>query len=233
MKMLKKIKIPEYQLVIDDREIKSGILEHLKTSKTFNLSVTRMPIADYCIDGNLWIERKTTSDLLISISDGRLFEQSYKLKQCNGHRAIVLEGTKIDLKNSDFNWNAIQGALTMVCVFWGIPLLRSRNIEETAKLLSILAKQNRQLYFPTRYKPIVYSKQQTKRQSQLALLCSIPGLGRKKAQALLEHFSSIHGILDAPQEDLQQVSGIGPVIAKQIHYVVKEESGQYNGNLFL
>jgi len=47
-------------------------------------------------------------------------------------------------------------------------------------------------------------------------LDSIPGLGKNKAAALLRRFSSVAGIRAASEDELRQVEGIGPALARKI-----------------
>lgn len=49
-----------------------------------------------------------------------------------------------------------------------------------------------------------------------SVLCEIEGVGRKKQQALMAHFSTIDRILSASEEELAAVEGIGDKLAKQI-----------------
>lgn len=79
-------------LTIDDRELKSGIYPHLSILEKFSISISRMMAGDYCIDQSLWIERKTMTDFLASITDGRLFKQCQQLKRCQGPICLILEG---------------------------------------------------------------------------------------------------------------------------------------------
>jgi excinuclease ABC subunit C len=47
-----------------------------------------------------------------------------------------------------------------------------------------------------------------------------PGLGAKKAAALLRRFSSVAGIGAASEDELRQVEGIGPAMARRIKEVL-------------
>ncbi|HIE03565.1 MAG TPA: excinuclease ABC subunit C, partial [Candidatus Latescibacteria bacterium] len=47
-------------------------------------------------------------------------------------------------------------------------------------------------------------------------LDSIPGLGKVRKEALLERFGSVRSIREAPPEDLQEVPGIGPKLARKV-----------------
>ena len=74
-----------------------------------------------CTDGELLvIERKTTSDLLGSIADGRLFQQALKMRERSQWAYLVITGylqpthdgkTLVQGKATGWDWNAVQGAL--------------------------------------------------------------------------------------------------------------------------
>ena len=67
----------------DDRESNSnsGMLGILQHHSQVNLDIKRMSYGDYIIDHWLLVERKQINDLLISIIDGRLFQQAEKICQ--------------------------------------------------------------------------------------------------------------------------------------------------------
>src|SRR5204862_3655717 len=51
----------------------------------------------------------------------------------------------------------------------------------------------------------------------------LPGIGYVNAQALAEHFGSIDALLAADVSDVEQVEGIGPVLAAQLKDELSEE----------
>ena len=62
-----------------------------------------------------------------------------------------------------------------------------------------------------------------KRQDNLkSLLDEIPGVGNRRKRALLKHFGSLKRVREASVEELQQVSGISPVLAEEIVRFFKE-----------
>jgi DNA ligase (NAD+) len=52
----------------------------------------------------------------------------------------------------------------------------------------------------------------------------LPGIGYVNAQALAEHFGSIDSLLEADAEAIEQVEGIGPVLARQVQEELSEEA---------
>ena len=63
----------------DDRERGAGVIEALDRVGDVELTVERLRLADYQVDGRLAFERKTLADLVQSIKDGRLFKQARRL----------------------------------------------------------------------------------------------------------------------------------------------------------
>ncbi len=130
-------------IVVDDREIRCGILDILDTMELVSVTVKRLTCGDYAVGENLLFERKMLADFAVSVKDGRIFKQGCKLAQSSRRGIIILEGTSRDLASSGMRREALQGTLIALTVFLGIPLLRSRNLQETAQLMLYTARQNR------------------------------------------------------------------------------------------
>ncbi len=130
-------------IVVDAREARSGILNARRAVDGVTIEVRRLALGDYAVDGRLLIERKTLQDLTESIKDGRLFFQACKLAEAPLRSLIILEGTARSLKASRMRREALQGALITLAVYLGIPLLRSRDPQETVRLMVYAARQGR------------------------------------------------------------------------------------------
>jgi DNA ligase (NAD+) len=52
----------------------------------------------------------------------------------------------------------------------------------------------------------------------------LPGIGYVNAQALAEHFGSIDALLEADAEAIEEVEGIGPVLARQVKEELSDEA---------
>ncbi|MFJ4996649.1 excinuclease ABC subunit UvrC [Microbacterium sp. NPDC088619] len=50
-----------------------------------------------------------------------------------------------------------------------------------------------------------------------SILAEVPGLGASRIKVLLKHFGSVTALRSAPPEAIQEVQGIGPVLAQNIH----------------
>jgi len=120
-------------IIMDDREPRDLMMQAMASCGCFAVEVQHLPVGDYLIDDALLIERKTLADLVRSIVDGRLFQQALRLVEARYPAALILEGSARDLQECGMRWEAIQGALVTVTLFMGLPILRSRCPEETAR----------------------------------------------------------------------------------------------------
>ena len=133
---------------------------------------------------------------------------------------LILEGTAGDSVEIGVTREAMQGALITVSLILGIPVLRSKNPAETAKLIVFIARQiesianggvQRHGYQP---KGLRYR--------QRYILQGLPKIGREKADRLLDRFGSVEAVISAGIDDLQTVDGIGKNIAEKIKWAVSE-----------
>lgn len=205
---------------VDDRESRSPVADFLRRSPDFSVTVTRLKSGDYLVDGRFLFERKTMPDLVAAIIDGRLFGQALRLARTPLRPAIILEGTARDLAASGMHWEAVQGALVTVALFFGIPLLRTRTPEETVRTMLFAARQEQALASGALPRPGY--RPRGKRARQAYILQGLPGIGPERARRLLERFGSVEAVMKAGIEDLRSVTGIGERVADRIRWAVEE-----------
>ena len=213
-------------LKIDFREQRSGIIIEIeKLTNQLTVEMGTLPSGDYCIVNKIIVERKTLSDFLVSIKNGRIFQQAYRIAQSGKNGLIILEGDKSMVNSSSMSRKAVQGALIHLTVFLGIPVIRSLNIQETAALLIDIFHQCQQRELPRQKQIISRSpgiRINKKQRQKLFLLQNLPGIGTKKGLALLRSFSTIENILHASPADLTKVQGIGNKLAVTIFSILHE-----------
>lgn len=142
------------RIIIDERETalyeRCSILA--KSIPTIEISKEVLPLGDIILKSSnpakddiiLLIERKTFSDLLASIKDGRYEEQSYRLLYSTGlppHSIIyLLEGMFSQLRN-DVDKKIIYSAMTSLQYFKGFSIQRTSMINESAEWIINMAKK--------------------------------------------------------------------------------------------
>ena len=218
------------EIIADDRERKSDVIASLLEIENVEVEIQRLPIGDYKIGSRVIVERKALYDFAISIIDGRLFNQMVRLANSNSRGALILEGTTGDTVDIGMTREAMQGALITVSMILGIPVLRSKNPSETAKLIVFIARQIKSMagggIQRHGYRP------KGIRNRQLFILQGLPKVGRERADRLLDRFGSVEAVISAGIDDLQTVDGIGKSIADKIKWTVSESVSPYHSMSF-
>jgi ERCC4-type nuclease len=143
----------------------------------------------------------------------------------NQGATVVLEGRGRDLSASRMRREAIQGALAMLTLEIGIPILRSADAAETAGLMLIAARQRRAV--ASGALPRHGRRPRGKRRLQTHILQGLPGVGPARAQHLIERFGSIEAVVSASASELAEVPGIGSATAEMIRWAVEESAAPY------
>lgn len=66
-----------------------------------------------------------------------------------------------------------------------------------------------------------------KKARQMFILQGLPGIGRRKAELLIEKFGSVEAVVNAKSEDLSTVYGMGEKTIEDIKNVLRENSLEY------
>ena len=136
------------KIIIDERERAlydklDAKLSSFKTPSFVILEKEVLPLGDIIIQTDegkkvLLIERKTYSDLLSSIKDGRYEEQSYRLIHSSGyplHSVVyLLEGLFSQLR-TPLEKKIVYSAMTSLHFFKGFSLHKTATLDETAEWL--------------------------------------------------------------------------------------------------
>jgi DNA excision repair protein ERCC-4 len=212
-------------VTVDSREQQAEVLNQLRHIAGVDTRVEQLQRGDYLVDGRCLFERKTLADFAASVVDGRLFRQAYRLVRSGLPSALILEGRGKDLENCRVRREALQGAMISLSLVYRLPVLRSFDPQETARLLVYAGCQMQHeslaWYSHPRRRP------GTKRRRQLRLLQALPGLGPERAAGILDAFGTVQAVMTAELEALQRVPGIGPKTANAIREVLQEESPAY------
>lgn len=204
-------------VVADDRENAGGLLDRLRSRMNeFQLKVRRLEFGDFEVGQHILVERKRVTDFVASVIDGRLFRQAAGLAGGGRRGVLILEGPG-ELPPG-VSREAMQGALITVAVFFGVAVLRSRDLDETVRLLLYLGRQESRMARGSL--PRMGYRPKGKRARQSFVLQGLPGIGPHRAEALLTRFGSIENITRASIADLAMVPGIGEQLATKIRGVL-------------
>ena len=207
------------KITVDYREKGSGIVD-LLWKEEVAVQVKKLSYGDYLINDAITMERKTARDFLISLIDGRLFNQMSNLKKHCIHPILLIEGNPFKT-GLDFDEMAIRGTLISIQAIWYVPIIYSRGKEETKNIILMIGRQEEACMdvVPLRggYRP------KRLKSKQLFILQGLPKVGPTVAKRLLTHFKSVSRVMKATVEELMQVEGIGKISAEKIKETLDAE----------
>ena len=208
------------RIVIDHRETKSGVAKALDRLG-MELIFAALEIGDYIVSDRLAIERKRTDDFASSLIDGKrnLFSQLSDLARVYEKPVLIIEGEDL-FTCRQLNPNAIYGSLVSIAIDFGVSILNSRDEEETAAILKVLAKRE-QTENKREINPHGKKSASTLAEQQEYLISSISNIGPKVARNLLLHFGSVEDVMKADAEELMKVKLIGPKTAARIREILE------------
>ncbi len=196
-------------VVVDDREGRSGLAEAIAAIGR-RVAVSRLPVGDVGIGPRILIERKTVADFVLSVEDGRLFEQAWALRGASWRPLLIVEGEE-PWDAARLTSRALRGILASLMIGCGVPLIRTATVAETAAWIEAIALQeDRRL--ARRRRPSVPPDARV----AMDVLGAIPGVGDYRARRLVERFGDVRAVLAAETRDLCDVPGIGPGTARAI-----------------
>ena len=208
------------RIVVDEREKKSGIPDILK-GIGINLEIKTLPVGDYIVAPETVVERKTISDLVSSIFDGRLFDQCNRLKEHYQFPILLIEGDIDEIEKLTENPFVFYGALSSIAIDFKIPVIPTPNAYHTSKLLVSMCSRKDTISGPFIKK---IRKSNNLQKQQLSILCSLPGVGEKTAIRMLEKFGTPLNVLSSSTTELSKVTGLGEARAKNIKKILKSQS---------
>jgi DNA excision repair protein ERCC-4 len=211
------------ELLMDDRE-PAEIAYMLSETFSIKTKIMRLPRGkgDYCFS-DIAVERKTIEDLISSLYDSRLWDQIKAMKMNFPHSYIIAEGI-LPMPYDRESYNLLKqiiGIYVGITKGFGITIIPSVNMKQTAYILSLMfirSSSDRKEYLRPVKKMSV-----SDHDIRSDILCAIRGIGRKKADALLQECGSIKNICDLTVNQLKQFPGIGKARAELIYHILNGE----------
>ncbi len=177
--------------------------------------VTKLDFGDYLVGGDIAIERKTVFDLANTLTQRFLFDQIFKMKEAYPKSMMLIEGYMGLLrKYSRVSSESLNGALFTLAQN-GIPLVPTIDCKDTAVFLLISAKQ----LLKTEEQSLIIrhkTKNDSISEQELFTVAGLPHIGPALGKSLLKHFGTVRAVFASSKEELMEVKGIGPQIAKDV-----------------
>ncbi len=178
------------------------------------VSVQALPCGDAMLatdEAMILVERKTLSDLLASIADGRLLAQAAEMIQVTPWSYLVIEAmpqvmgglVHVNGRATQWQWTSVQGALLTVQELGVSPVwIEAGHYAET---LTWLATRNRGPVRTERKREAVMTSPGE------IILTALPGISDVRAQALLKHCgTAAMSLVYLTGNADHKVPGVGP-----------------------
>jgi len=190
------------EIIADHREKNSLVIAELE-SLGIRVEMKNLPVADFIVN-NTAIERKTVSDFISSMINKRLFRQLEELQQYNDRLLLIegMENQELYPEQGGINPNAIRGFLLSISLKFKVPIIQTKNYEDTARFISVLArKQETEIGINAK------KKARNKKEQLQFILEGFPGIGPKTAKKLLKKYKTLKNIINTDIEELKKEIG--------------------------
>ena len=189
------------KIIADYREKNALVIPKLIDQDCI-VKIRELKVGDYIANSTV-VERKTITDFLSSMKNKRLVKQLEELQQYE-KRLLIIEGfgEKDIYEESAINKNAIRGFLLSISLKHKVPIIFSKDEEDTSKFLIILAKKKE-----TEASLNATKKALNKKEQMQFILEGFPGIGPKKSKKLLKEFGSLSSIFNAKKDNLKKIIG--------------------------
>ncbi|MBL7160118.1 MAG: hypothetical protein ISS95_00990 [Candidatus Aenigmarchaeota archaeon] len=163
----------------------------------------------------------TTNDFISSITDQRIFKQVKELKNNFERPLLIIEGNRI---YDRLNPNAVRGVLAALALDFLIPIIWTKDMQETAGMIYWIARRE-QLDLQRTISVRGTKKASTIKGQQEFLIAGLPGISTVRARKMLKHFKTPAKVFSAKEEELAEVEKLGKKTAKEIRKILEKEYG--------
>lgn len=206
------------RVVVDERERQSGVPDAL-SKLNVRVYYSTLRVADYVISPEIAVERKSISDFISSVYDGRLFVQASEISASYRKPYIIIEGDVKEVGKLTKNVNSYYGAVASVTLAYDLRVIHTTDAGETASAIAALCQHSR-------YRPLPQGsisappKGSDEAQQQLYLVSALPGVGLKLAKRMLARFGTPRKIMSLTESQLALVQGLGSKRASRIVHML-------------
>jgi len=212
------------KIIADIREKNSMVISEL-IGKGIDVEMKHLEVADYVISEEIAVERKTISDFVYSMINKRLAKQLIDLKGNYSKPILIIEGYyEQDMYKSErynVHENAIRGMILSILLEFAVPIIFTKDSEDTSRFLAVLAKRQEQPHKEISLK--AKRKASSLAEQQQFIIEGFPGIGPTLAKNMLKKFKTIRGVMNADIKDLEKVEKINSKKAEIVYKLLREE----------
>lgn len=200
---------PSIDIIVDTREQTSGVVKHWEgyagNFPGLKTEFRELEAGDFILPGDIVVERKSSTDFMLSVMDKKLPGNIARLKAEFDRLIYIVEG---DIFAPRFHSNPtkLQDALAYMTVIEGVTLIPSQGAQSSAEIIFNMATYARN------GAPDSVAMRTAKvtdfRSSQQYLVEGLPGLGPERAVKLLNALGSPADVFAASDEAISAAAGL-------------------------
>lgn len=210
-------------LQVDIREDQKYIdkIREVMPKYDIEVKVAMYEVGDYFIGNLIGIEHKTADDFTSSLTSGRLFQQADELAQNFRIPLVLVDAQPEQVVYNHYNHqnpNSIWAGIASLHAHHNTPVIfcGPNNLVTMIIWYCLKAtKESTQIYNPIR-------RDASNKERQLHLLSALPGVGEKRAKAILEIYKTPLNALVNHEFWKDNVKGVGDETSKRVERILKE-----------
>lgn len=200
------ISVDSMNIVIDDREDKTRILNLKEAFSAHNCSVSRLKAGDILIERSgypdILIETKTIQDFISSCKNRQIQKEALQMtEQTSFSYIIVYDDGKYNSYYNRISKNSIYGNYASLTIRYKVPIFMAKNFKDFTTCITAIVNNVNKSTIPIE-PPIVRPKNSN---PFINILIGLEDVGPKTARNLLNTFKKPSKVLTATEEELDSV----------------------------
>lgn len=185
-------------IITDAREMSGTVVRHWRAYAgnfaQLKLESRELEYGDYLIGNDIVIERKSSTDFMLSVMDNQLYGNIAKLK-AEFERVIYIVEGDVFAPRFHSNPSALRDALAYMTAVEGVALAPSPDAPMTAEIVYRMAVDVQRP--DARAVSVRSARPKDLRSSQQYVIEGLPGITAERARQLLKTFGSVESVLRA------------------------------------
>ena len=190
--------VPNIVIIADTREMNGTVVRHWHAYAgnfaQLQIESRELEYGDYLIGNDTVIERKSSTDFMLSVMDNQLYGNIAKLK-AEFERVIYIVEGDVFAPRFHSNPSALRDALAYMAAVEGVALIPSPDAPMSAEIIYRMASDVQRP--DERDVSVRSARPKDLRSSQQYVIEGLPGVSAERARQLLKTFGSVENVLRA------------------------------------
>lgn len=207
------------KIYVDAREGSSRVTEAL-TELGATVELAHLEVGDYVLAHDTVVLRRSASEFVEGVVHERIYNQASKARLEFGRVVILISDGDVYTTGHKVMPEILDSALSRLTILLGCTIFHTRSPYRVAAQIFRMAKHAQE------GKPAELTFRKGGKVSPgmgqaLYSLEGFPAVSPSTSRKLLQHFGSVHAVVNAQPEQLQEVHGIGPSKAERLYQALR------------